>query len=54
VEDKDINSFCWNLRDELDAYISSSFNPSQNLSFFPCLPAGMGQYFDGAEPRAFM
>ena len=32
VEDKNIYSFWWNLRDELDAYISSSFKPSQNLS----------------------
>ena len=32
VEDKYINSFCWNLRDELDAYMSSAFKLSQNLS----------------------
>ena len=31
VEDKDINSFCWKLRDEIDNYIELSFNPSQNL-----------------------
>ena len=32
VQCKDINSFCWNLRDELDAYISSSLKPGKNLS----------------------
>ena len=32
MEDKHINSSCWKLRDEIDNYIDSSDNPSQNLS----------------------
>ena len=32
VEDKDINSFCWNLRDDIDQLIETSFTSRQNLS----------------------
>jgi len=31
VEDKDINYFCWKVRDKLGNYIETSFNPSQNF-----------------------
>ena len=32
MEDKYINSFCWILRDKIDNFIETSYNPSQNLS----------------------
>ena len=32
VEDKDINSFCWKLRDDIDKLIGFSFYPGQKLS----------------------
>ena len=31
VEDKEINSFCWKVRDEIGNYIEKFFNPSQNF-----------------------
>ena len=31
VEDKDINYFCWKVRDKIGNYIETSFNPSQNF-----------------------
>ena len=32
VEDTDINSFYWNLRNDLENFIESSFKASKNLS----------------------
>ena len=32
VEDNDINSFCWKLRDDIDRFIDTSFISRQNVS----------------------
>ena len=32
VEDKDINSFCWKLRADIDQFIETPFTSRQNLS----------------------